>query len=185
MDSRARTELLTQQVAESLQGSGVVVDEVVVQQAGRRRLVRVFVARDVDGLDPDDTTSAVEPLTLDEIAVATRTVSDTLDSTDAMGTGPYTLEVSSPGVDRPLGSPAQFRRNVGRLVTVSRTDGSPVTGRLVRVDADGVRLEDVRAGNDDPAGKQPQDGKGLELAWPTIERAAVQVEFSRPDGKDH
>ncbi|HSP59653.1 MAG TPA: ribosome maturation factor RimP [Ornithinimicrobium sp.] len=183
MDSRARTELLTQQVAETLQGSGVVVDEVVVQQAGRRRLVRVFVARDVDGLDPDDGTSTVEPLTLDEIAEATRAVSDTLDASDAMGNGPYTLEVSSPGVDRPLGSPAQFRRNVGRLLTVSRTDGAPVTGRLVRVDADGVRLEDLRAGDGTSGREHPQDG--LELDWPTIERAAVQVEFSRPDGKDH
>lgn len=182
MDTRARTELLTQEVAQALQGSGVVVDEVVVQQAGRRRLIRVFVARDVEGLDPADTTSVVEPLTLDEIAEATRTVSDTLDASDATGQGPYTLEVSSPGVDRPLGSPAQFRRNVGRLLTVGRTDGGPVTGRLVSVDGDGVRLEQVRGGEARP-GEEPDDA--LELAWPSIERASVQVEFSRPDGKDH
>lgn len=182
MDSRARTELLTQQVTQALQGSGVVVDEVVVQQAGRRRLVRVFVARDVEGLDPDDATSVVEPLTLDEIAGATRAVSDTLDASEAMGSGPYTLEVSSPGVDRPLGSPAQFRRNVGRLLTVGLTDGAPVTGRLVRVDADGVRLAGVRA-TDGAPGRAPTEDP-LELGWPTIERATVQVEFSRPDGKD-
>ena len=62
MDARARTETITRQVSESLAGSGVVVDDVSVQQAGRRRLVRVFLARDVSGLAADDTTSTVEPL---------------------------------------------------------------------------------------------------------------------------
>ena len=102
MDARARTETITHQVSESLSGSGVVVDDVTVQPAGRRRLVRVFLARDVSGLGADDTTSPVEPLSLDEIAEATRTVSDALDGSDVMGEAPYTLEVSSSGLDRPL-----------------------------------------------------------------------------------
>lgn len=169
MDARARAESITHQLSESLAGSGVVVDDVVVQQAGRRRLVRVLVARDLADLDADDTTSPVEPLTLDEVAEATRTVSDTLDSSDVMGEAAYTLEVSSTGLDRPLTGRDHFRRNVGRLLEVQREDGSTVTGRLASAGTDGIRLT---AAND-------QD-----LAWSEVTRATVQVEFSRPDRKD-
>lgn len=184
MDSRARTETITRQVSESLAGSGVVVDDVTVQPAGRRRLVRVFLARDVSGLPADDTTSTVEPLSLDEIADATRTVSDTLDGSDTMGDAPYTLEVSSPGLDRPLTARDQFRRNVGRLVSVSlggeaggADGGGTATGRLAEVRADGIHLL--------PEGNSAGDrGTGTDIPWEDVNRAMVQVEFSRPDGKD-
>lgn len=182
MDARERTETITHQVSESLAGSGVVVDEVTVQPAGRRRLVRVFLARDVSGLDADDTTSRVEPLSLDEVAEATRSVSDALDGSDVMGKGPYTLEVSSAGLDRPLRTRDQFRRNVGRLLAVSRAapaegDGAIVSGRLTQVRPDGIRL----APEDDGAAAP---GDGTDIPWEDVVRATVQVEFSRPDGKD-
>lgn len=176
MDARARTETLTQQVSSSLAGSGVVVDDLTVQPAGRRRLVRVFVARDVSSLAAEDTSSAVEPLSLDEIADATRRVSEALDGSDTMGEAPYTLEVSSVGVDRPLSSREHFRRNVGRLLTVDRAGDAPaVTGRLVDVRADGVALRVEGASAD--AGR-------TDIPWEDVTRATVQVEFSRPDGKD-
>ncbi len=181
MDARARTETITHQVSESLSGSGVVVDDVTVQPAGRRRLVRVFLARDVSGLGADDTTSPVEPLSLDEIAEATRTVSDALDGSDVMGEAPYTLEVSSSGLDRPLLTRDQFRRNVGRLLSVSLgAEGQPTgtaTGRLTEVRADGIRLR--------PEGRTSGEGTpDLDIPWEDVTRASVQVEFSRPDGKD-
>lgn len=190
MDARARTETITRQVSESLSGSGVVVDEVTVQPAGRRRLVRVFLARDVSGLGADDTTTPVEPLSLDEIAEATRAVSDALDGSDVMGEAPYTLEVSSSGLDRPLLTRDQFRRNVGRLLSVSlgtadgRSDGATsgatsgtATGRLTEVRADGIRLR--------PEGRASDGGTpDLDIPWEDVTRASVQVEFSRPDGKD-
>jgi ribosome maturation factor RimP len=180
MDARARTETITSQVSQCLAGSGVVVDDVSVQQAGRRRLVRVFLARDVSGLDAADTTSTVEPLSLDEIADATRTVSDALDGSEVMGQAPYTLEVSSAGLDRPLLTRDQFRRNVGRLLSVSlRPDaeaaGTP-TGRLTEVRADRIRLR--------PAHDAPGDGLDVDIPWEDVTRASVQVEFSRPDTKD-
>lgn len=183
MDARARTETITRQVSESIAGSGVVVDDVSVQQAGRRRLVRVFLARDVSGLPADDTTSAVEPLSLDEIADATRSVSSALDGSDVMGEAPYTLEVSSTGLDRLLLTRDHFRRNVGRLLSVSLggDDDGPdtATGRLTEVRADGIRL---RPEGSDPAA----DGAttGTDIPWEDVTRATVQVEFSRPDGKD-
>ncbi len=177
MDARARTESLTHQVSQSLAGSGVVVDDLTVQPAGRRRLVRIFVARDVSALDAEDTASTVEPLSLDEIADATRRVSETLDGSDAMGEAPYTLEVSSVGVDRPLSSREHFRRNVGRLLTVDRGgDQGPVTGRLVHVRADGIQVR--------PQGAPSADAGHIDIPWEDVTRATVQVEFSRPDGKD-
>ena len=67
---------------------------------------------------------------MDDIADATREVSRVLDDTDVMGEQAYTLEVSSPGVDRPLTLPRHWRRNTGRLVKVSPVEGEPVTGRI-------------------------------------------------------
>lgn len=170
MNARATTETITQQATEALTGTGVVVDGVAVQQAGKRRLVRVFLGRDVSDLDPADTTSPVEPLTLDEVAEATRAVSGALDDGDAMGQAPYTLEVSSAGLDRPLTTPEQFRRNVGRLLTLTTADGQTLTDRLVA--ADGTALTLAQA---------PHTPVELDQ----VTRALVQVEFNRTDGKDH
>src|SRR5689334_8707872 len=112
--------------------------EATVTTAGARRVLRVLVDRDVSDLDPADATSTVEPLSLDEVADATRVVGDTLDRLDLMGERPYTLEVSSPGVGRPLTGYAALRRNVGRLVTLTVEDGPTVTGRLLAVTHDDI-----------------------------------------------
>lgn len=169
----------------ALAGSGVVVEDVAVHPAGRRRLVRVGVARDVAHLLADDLSTPVEPLTLDEVADASRVVGSALDDSDAMGAAPYTLEVSSLGVDHPLTTPAQFRRNVGRLLRVrlTPTEGEsddPKTqtqtqteGRLTEAGPDGIRLD---GGTKTPEGLLPYD---------RIAAATVQVEFTRPGGKDN
>lgn len=167
--AQASTETITHKASEALAGTGVVVDGAALQQAGRRRLVRIFLARDVADLAPEDTTSTVEPLTLDEVADATRAISDAFDSGDVMGEQPYTLEVSSAGVDRPLTTPEQYRRNVGRLLKLTLADGSTTTDRLTAAGPDHLTL----AGR--PDSPVPLD---------EVTRALVQVEFSRPDGKD-
>ncbi|MGO0577247.1 ribosome maturation factor RimP [Ornithinimicrobium panacihumi] len=170
MDAKARARTITVEVSESLRGSGVEVDDVTVQQAGKRRLVRVFLARALGDAESDDGTTPIEPLSLDEVAEATRTVSSVLDESDVMGEAPYTLEVSSAGLDRPLTAPAHFRRNVGRLLKVHLADDTTTTGRLLRSDADGILLGD------------PADERAL--TWSEVTKAVVQVEFSRPDRKD-
>ena len=173
MDAQARAESITMTVSDALAGSGddcvAVVDHVHVQQAGKRRLVRIFLARDLSGLPMDDATSVVEPLSLDEIAGATRVVSTALDESDVLGQAPYTLEVSSVGLDRPLTTPAQFRRNVGRLLALTLVDGTTPAARLIAVDADGLELD----------GTPP-----THLPWSDVTKATVQVEFSRPERKD-
>jgi ribosome maturation factor RimP len=90
---------------------GMDLEDIRVSAAGRRRLLRVVV--DADG-----------GVSLDDIAVVSRELSAALDAADAMGAAPYTLEVSSPGVDRPLTQPRHWRRNIGRRVVAPLVAGS-------------------------------------------------------------
>ncbi len=152
---------------------GLLVEDVAVTAAGRRRLVRIWIDRALPE-SADATTTVIEPLTLDEVADATRAVSDTLDETGVMGEQPYTLEVTSPGLDRPLTEPRHFRRNVTRLVTFTPHEGEAVTGRIVSAGPDAVTIE-VPAAKKTPA-------RTVELEYAAVSRAVVEVEFSRPSG---
>jgi len=156
MNAAGLTALVTPIVA----ALGLEVDRVEVRPAGRRFVVQIFLDGDgPDGLGPS----------LDEIADATRAISAALDAAPQMGDAPYTLEVSSRGVGRPLTQPAHFRRNRGRLVTVTLPDGS-VTGRIVAADDDGLDLD--------------VDGTQRRLTWASVGKAVVQVEFNRMDDEE-
>lgn len=133
---------------------GADLEDVDLRPAGRRRLVRVVVDRD-GGVD------------LDTVAEISQAVSEALDADAAMGESAYVLEVTSPGVDRPLTQPRHWRRAVGRLVECTLADGSSVTGRLLSVDGDAALLD---AGGHDRS-----------LAIAGVARAVVQVEFARGD----
>jgi ribosome maturation factor RimP len=151
---------------------GLLVEDVAVTPAGKRRLVRIWIDRAIDDRGPD-TTEPTAPLTLDDVADATRAVSQALDEADAMGEQPYTLEVTSPGLDRPLSRPRHFRRNVGRLVALTPLEGPALTGRVLRAGDEGVVL-DVAGGDAAPSAT-------VEVAYADLARAVVQVEFSRKD----
>ena len=167
---------------------GLIVEDVAVTPAGKRRLVRIWLDRDLAGLEPDDESSVIDPLSLDEVADATRIISAGLDASDALGEAPYVLEVGSAGVDRPLTAPRHFRRNVTRLVEIRRTHpaagaagtardpSSPLTGRLVaagRTDATVL----VAATKNEPETE-------LRIPYAEIERAQVQVEFARATAEE-
>ncbi|MCZ3390200.1 MAG: ribosome maturation factor RimP [Actinomycetia bacterium] len=142
---------------------GFDLEAVEVQPAGRRRLIRVLVDRDGG-------------VTLDDIASLTLILSVELDETNAMGEQPYVLEVSSPGVGRPLTLPRHWRRNATRLVRVTTTEGDEIVGRIVVSDEVVVTLE--------PAGGRPGDqSDGLTetkaLTFAEISEAHVEVEFRR------
>jgi ribosome maturation factor RimP len=156
-----------------LMSLGLVVEDVSVSPAGKRRVVRILVDSDITGLDDTDTTSPVPPLSLDQVADATRVVSDGLDASDVLGETPYVLEVSSPGVGRPLVTHDQFRRQVGRLVEVAHAEGA-VTGRLVAVGPDDLVLE-VPATKKVPARTET-------IGLDAVRRGTVQVEFKRAEG---
>jgi ribosome maturation factor RimP len=131
---------------------GLDLEAVDLGSAGRRRILRVAV--DKDG-----------GVTMDDIADATREVSRVLDESDVMGEQPYTLEVSSPGVDRPLTLPRHWRRNTGRLVKVTFADRDPVTGRITACDDDAAVLD--------------VDGAERRVAYAEVKKAKVQIEFKK------
>jgi ribosome maturation factor RimP len=136
--------LLTPVVA----ASGHDLEDVSVQVIGRRSVVKIVIDRD-DGVD------------LDGIAEVSRAVSSTMDdqANDPFA-GPYVLEVSSPGVDRPLTERRHWARAVGRLVTVNG-----VAGRVLSTGDTGVEL-------------QSRDGTRT-IGWDELGPGAVQVEFNR------
>ena len=158
-------------LAAPLSALSLVPVEATVTTAGTRRVLRVLVDRDVSRLDAGDASSPVPPLSLDEVADATRVVGDSLDRLDLMGERPYTLEVSSPGVSRPLTGYAALRRNVGRLVAFTVEDGPAVTGRVLAVTPDDVTVET-------PATKK-EPAQRVTLPVGRVRSGAVQVEFNR------
>lgn len=151
-------------------GVGYDLEDLTVSRAGRRHVVRVIVDRD-GGID------------LDAVADVSRAVSTALDAAEEADgdivAGEYQLEVSSPGVDRPLTLPRHWRRNVGRLVKVTARAAASLppqrgeqpagdrqlTGRVVGADDEGVQLE-------------TDDGR-TSWAYAQLGPGRVQVEFTR------
>jgi len=157
-----------------VEGAGYDLEELVVTPAGRRSVVRVVVDRD-------------SGVTLDDIAEVSRAVSEVLDTNDdGMGRTPYVLEVTSPGVDRPLTEQRHWRRNTGRLVAVAVGPAGAteqVTGRITAVDDAGVALA-VEAQGKPGAKKRPPTPH--HVPWAELGAGRVQVEFARsgPAGDD-
>jgi ribosome maturation factor RimP len=153
---------------------GLMIEDLAVTPAGKRRLVRIWLDRDLAGLQPGDESSVIDPVSLDEVADAARVVSAGLDASDALGDAPYVLEVGSAGVDRPLTEPRHFRRNVSRVVEIQRiedSDGGGLTGRLVAAGPTGATVL-VAATKNEPETE-------LRIPYADIARAQVQVEFAR------
>jgi len=144
-------------IGPAVAAAGFAPEGITVNQAGRRSLVRVVVDADTG-------------VTLDDIAQVSRLVSTVLDDNDGLtGRSPFVLEVTSPGVDRPLTEPRHWRRAAGRLVTVPVAGHGTMTGRVLRADDGGVVL--------DVAGDERKFGYG------DLGRGSVQVEFNRRDGR--
>ncbi|OBG32497.1 ribosome maturation factor RimP [Mycobacterium sp. E3198] len=148
------------QVIELLDGefarAGYEIEDVVIDT--RARPPRITVIADGD-----------DPLDLDTVATLSRSASALLDGLDNTAER-YVLEVSSPGVDRPLTSPKHFRRARGRKVELALSDGSRLTGRLGETRDDAVALV-LRAG---------RDWTVRDIPFAEIVKAVVQVEFSPP-----
>lgn len=156
----SRADATRERIADALSAPlldlGLDLEAVELTPAGKRRVLRIAV--DADG-GP----------TLDDIADATRAVSAVLDDSDVMGQQPYTLEVTSRGVDRPLTLPRHWRRNADRLVSVTLVEGAAVTGRVRDSDHEAVELD--------------VDGGVRRFSYAEIARALVQIEFNRPTGR--
>ena len=171
----ARSERLAGLIEPVIAAAGLELESIRIGRAGRRNLLRVIV-------------DAEHGVSLDDIAMVSRKVAAQIDAADAMSPGAYTLEVSSPGVDRPLTEPRHWRRASGRLVRVtvaapahsagargtlsssssssSRTArGGPLTveGRVLSAGPSGVVFE--------------IDGERREFGYGELGPGQVQVEF--------
>ncbi|MDA8371726.1 MAG: ribosome maturation factor RimP [Nocardiopsaceae bacterium] len=152
MGAQARHDRLAELLEPVLAEAGLDLEGIEVTPAGKRRSLRVVVDSD-EGVD------------LDTVGVVSQEVSAVLDASDAMGKAPYVLEVTSPGVDRPLTRPRHWRRSLGRLVHARLTAGGEVQGRVKDADDSGVTLE--------------VNGQNRVYGYSDLGRGKVQVEFRR------
>jgi len=150
------TDSLETLVESTVTSLGLDLEALDLTPAGKKRLLRIAVDRD-GGVG------------IDHIIEATRALNEVLDSSDVMGEQPYTLEVTSRGVDRPLTLPRHWRRNEGRLVRIRlAADDSSVDGRIGAGDETGVEIT----------------GRGqatTRYAYTDITSALVQTELNRKD----
>jgi ribosome maturation factor RimP len=139
-----------------VEASGMDLESVRVSTVGRRRLLRVVVDSD-------------RGVSLDDASAVSRELSSVLDKVNVMGDFPYTLEISSPGTDRPLTEPRHWRRATGRLVTVTaahgEAHGEALSGRIIQADAEGVILD--------------TEGVHSRFPYDVLGAGAIQVEFGR------
>jgi len=145
---------LSSVLTDPLLALGLDLEAIDIAPAGKRKLLRVAV--DQDG-----------GVTLDEIAAATKEVSRLLDESDVMGDRPYLLEVSSPGIDRPLTLPRHWRRNQSRLVKLTTRANETITGRISEAGDDAAVLD--------------VNGKTRSITYADVAKARVQIEFNRKE----
>lgn len=147
------TDSLETLVEATVTALGLDLEALELTPAGHRRVLRIAVDRD-GGVG------------IDHVTGATRALSQALDESDVMGETPYTLEVTSRGVDRPLTLPRHWRRNVDRLVRLRLDDGSSVDGRIGESDDTGVEI----------VGRTT-----TRYPYDQISSALVQIELNRKD----
>jgi len=133
-------------ITPALTSLGFYLEDLNITSASRRSLLTVIVDAD-------------RHLSLDEVTVATKAISEIVENIPALGSTPFTLEVTSPGIDRPLTKPRHWRKNVDRLVKVITIDGSQILGR-------------IKSASEDLATVDEQNVKYLD-----IKRATLEVEF--------
>ena len=149
---------ISELITPALLQAGYFLEDVNLVTPGNHRIVTVIV----------DGESA---LNLDQVTVASKLVSELMDEASFMGETPFTLEVTSPGIDRPLTLPRHFAKNVTRLLKVTKTDGIVITGRITSNSETEVTLSVV----------EKKETKEVVIALADIKRAVVEIEFNRKD----
>lgn len=150
---------ISELITPALHQVGYFLEDVNLVTPGQHRIVTVIV----------DGESA---LNLDQVTVASKLVSELLDEAAFMGETPFTLEVTSPGIDRPLTLPRHFAKNNDRLLKVTKTDGEVITGRILANTESDVTLTVT----------EKKEVKEVTIALADIKRAQVEIEFNRKDG---
>ena len=151
---------ISELVTPAVSDQGFYLEDVHVATPGNHRIVTCIVDGDVS-------------LNLDQVTSVSRVISELLDEAAFMGETPFTLEVTSPGVDRPLTQPRHFAKNVDRLLKIIKLDGSEVTGRILSNTDHDVTLTVLT--------KKESTEQTVLLS--DIKRAVVEIEFNRKDDK--
>ena len=151
---------ISELVTPAVSDLGFYLEDVHVATPGNHRIVTCIVDGDVS-------------LNLDQVTSVSRVISELLDEAAFMGETPFTLEVTSPGVDRPLTQPRHFKKNADRLLKIIKLDGSEVTGRILSNSDHDVTLTVIV--------KKETVEQTIPLV--DIKRAVVEIEFNRKDDK--
>jgi len=155
------TQAISDLISPAVSEAGFFLEEVQIASPGSHRIVTCVV----DGQTP---------LNLDQVTVASRLISELLDTAEFMGETPFTLEVTSPGVDRPLTQPRHWTKNLTRLIKVTLGDGTITTGRLTEFSDTHATLVENTKGRI----------KEHTIAFTDIKRAVVEIEFNRKESSD-
>ena len=125
-------------ITPAIQALGFYVEDISITSAGRRSMLTVIVDGDTH-------------LSLDQVTVATKAISEIVENLPTLGNNPFTLEVTSPGLDRPLTKPRHWRKNKDRLIKIVLNDGKEILGRIkdsteadVTVDEQNVKFADIK-----------------------------------------
>jgi ribosome maturation factor RimP len=125
-------------ITPALSDLGFYLEDITITSAGRRSMITVIVDGDTH-------------LSLDQVTVATKAISEIVENIQSLGQAPFTLEVTSPGLDRPLTKPRHWRKNIDRLVKIVLLDGKEIKGRVkdateisATVDEQVVKFSDIK-----------------------------------------
>jgi ribosome maturation factor RimP len=125
-------------ITPAIESLGFYIEDITITSAGKRSLLTVIVDGDTH-------------LSLDQVTVATKAISEIVENLPTLGNNPFTLEVTSPGLDRPLTKPRHWRKNQDRLIKVILNDGKEINGRIkdstetsVTVDDQTINLSDIK-----------------------------------------
>ena len=135
-------------ITPALSALGFYLEDVTITSAGRRSMLTVIVDGDTH-------------LSLDQVTSATKAIGEIIESLQSLGDTPFTLEVTSPGLDRPLTKPRHWRKNIDRLVKVVLLDGKEVKGRIKAASEVSATVAES------------------EINFADIKRASLEVEFKQ------
>jgi ribosome maturation factor RimP len=135
-------------ITPAIQALGFYVEDISITSAGRRSMLTVIVDGDTH-------------LSLDQVTVATKAISEIVENLPTLGNNPFTLEVTSPGLDRPLTKPRHWRKNKDRLIKIVLNDDKEITGRIKDSTDDEVIVDEQK------------------VAFVDIKRATLEIEFKQ------
>lgn len=129
-----------------IEATGNYLEELTITTAGKVKILTVIVDSDAH-------------LNLDQVTAVTKEISQVIEELPALGETAFTLEVTSPGLDRPLTKPRHWRKNLDRLVKITMTSGQVIEGRIGAATETSVLVEEKTVSYED------------------IKRAVLEIEF--------